>query len=148
LSSIEFVCAPSKLEIEHCPKPIKFINAPDKFGNLSFRYCGGLKNLKGLPSRLSNLLIHNCRSFTSLKGDVKAILRDLKISNCPNLTNFKGIPKVEYTLFVENCPITDWKVERKGKWFNAAYKNLPAGTTHPKWGVDGYWDERKDWPYY
>ena len=138
LSSIEFVCPPTKLDIRHCPKPIKFINAPDKFGKLSFRHCSGIKNLKGLPSKLSNLEILDCNSFSSLKGDVKVIYNNLKLCNCRNFTNFKGIPTVEYTLFVENCPITDWNVERKGKWFNAVYKNLPAGMKHPKWGVDGY----------
>jgi hypothetical protein len=147
LTSIEFVCSPDKLYIKYCPKPIKFINAPDTFGKLYLWHCNGIKNLKGLPSRLSNLEIGKCGSFSSLKGDVKEISNNLKIIDCPNLTDFKGIPQVEYELFVENCPITDWKVERKGRWFNAAYKYLPKGTKKPQWGVDGYWDERREWPY-
>lgn len=145
LTSIEFVCAPHRLDIRDCPKPIKFINAPDNFGKLSFTRCAAIKNLKGLPRELCNLMISDCGSFSSLKGDVKEISNHLQLINCPNLTNFKGIPLVEYELFVENCPITNWKVEQKGRWFRSAYKYLPKGTTKPQWGVDGYWEEKKDY---
>lgn len=147
LTSIEFVCAPHSMSIRDCPKPIKFINTPDKFGKLSFTRCTAIKNLKGLPSELSNLVISDCGSFSSLKGDVKEISNNLEIINCPNFTNFKGIPLVNYELFVERCPITDWKVERKGKgrWFRSTYMYLPKGTKKPQWGVDGYWDEKREY---